>query len=83
MPHAYSEAQLVEQPAIGLFSTFPRSQPATPVLIESVTAVAYNLLFIGRFLFKWKRLNEVCWLPALNHRSTSWDETVAARRLCS
>lgn len=54
MPHAYSEAQLVEQPAIGVFSTFRTPQPANRVLIESATAVAYNLLFVGGFLFEWK-----------------------------
>lgn len=51
---AYSEDQLVEQPAIGLSSTFRTPQPATRVLIESATAVAYNLLFVAGFLFEWK-----------------------------
>jgi hypothetical protein len=45
--HAYSEDQLVEQPAIGLF--------ATPmVLFESLLALCHNHMFLNYFLFEWK-----------------------------
>lgn len=52
--HADSEDKPVEQSVIVLFSVFRTPQPAMRVLIKSVTAVAYNLLFVTGFLFEWK-----------------------------
>ncbi|WP_299067074.1 hypothetical protein [Accumulibacter sp.] len=45
--HAYTEDQLVEQPAIGLFS-------APMVLFESLPEQRFNYLFYRYFLFEWK-----------------------------
>jgi hypothetical protein len=43
--HAYTEAHLVEQPAIGLFA-------ATLILFKSLPVMRCNLLFSQCFLFK-------------------------------
>ncbi|MGY6214160.1 hypothetical protein ACW73L_03270 [Methylolobus aquaticus] len=48
--HADSEVLFIEQLAIWLFSVFRTRQPAMPVLIESVTAIVFNLLFETNFL---------------------------------
>ena len=46
-PHAYSEDQLVEQPAIGLFA-------APMVLFQSLPSRRRKCMFLRFFLFEWK-----------------------------
>jgi hypothetical protein len=46
-PHAYSEDQLVEQPATGLFA-------ALLVLFQLLPSLRHKYLFLRCFLFEWK-----------------------------
>lgn len=56
MTHAYTEDQLVEQPAIGLFVTnlMCPAVARSKILCESLVACMVNYLFLKTFLFEWK-----------------------------